>query len=57
MICLNSAAMPNCGGEPKIIAAILETQVMERILENLGLPGTGLLSWEPISRSACLRAG
>jgi hypothetical protein len=29
---------PNCGGELKIIAAILETTVIERIIEHLGLP-------------------
>lgn len=29
---------PNCGGELKIIAAILETTVIERTLEHLGLP-------------------
>ena len=29
---------PNCGGELKVIAAILETAVIERILEHLGLP-------------------
>jgi hypothetical protein len=29
---------PNCGGELKIIAAILEPAVIERILEHLGLP-------------------
>jgi hypothetical protein len=28
----------NCGGEQKIISAILETAVIERILEHLGLP-------------------
>lgn len=38
---------PNCGGELKIIAAILESAVIERILTHLGLqaraatPGTG----------------
>jgi hypothetical protein len=39
---------PNCGGELKIIAAILETAVIERILEHLGLSPTGLLRWDPI---------
>jgi hypothetical protein len=29
---------PNCGGEPKLIAAILQTALIERILEHLGLP-------------------
>jgi hypothetical protein len=29
---------PNCGGELKIIAAILDTTVIERILEHPGLP-------------------
>ena len=29
---------PNCGGELKVIAVILETQVIERIVEHLGLP-------------------
>jgi hypothetical protein len=29
---------PRCGGELKIIAAILEKSVIERILEHLGLP-------------------
>jgi hypothetical protein len=29
---------PNCGGELKIIAAILEMALIERILEHLGLP-------------------
>ncbi len=28
---------PNCGGELKIIAAILEAPVIERILTHLGL--------------------
>ena len=28
---------PNCGGELKIIAAILETPVIEKILTHLGL--------------------
>ncbi|MDP1899454.1 MAG: transposase [Rubrivivax sp.] len=28
---------PNCGGEPKIIAAILEQPVIEKILTHLGL--------------------
>jgi len=28
---------PNCGGQPKIIAAILESAVIERILTHLGL--------------------
>ena len=28
---------PNCGGELKIIAAILESAVIERILTHLGL--------------------
>jgi hypothetical protein len=30
---------PNCGGEPKIIAAILEQPVIEKILRHLGLQG------------------
>jgi hypothetical protein len=29
---------PNCGGELKIIAAILETPVIERILNRPGVP-------------------
>ena len=29
---------PTCGGDLKTIAAILETPVIERILEHLGLP-------------------
>lgn len=29
---------PNCGGELKIIAAVLEKSVIERILEHLWLP-------------------
>ena len=29
---------PNCGGELKIIAAILKSAVIERILTPLGLP-------------------
>jgi hypothetical protein len=29
---------PNCGGQLKIIAAIVETALIERILEHLGLP-------------------
>jgi len=28
---------PNCGGEAKIIAAILERPVIEKILKHLGL--------------------
>ena len=29
---------PNCGGELKIIAAILEAPIIEKILTHLGLP-------------------
>lgn len=29
---------PNCGGELKIVTASLETAVIERILEYIGLP-------------------
>ena len=29
---------PNCGGELKVIAAILDRAVIERILDHLGLP-------------------
>ena len=29
---------PNCGGQLKIIAAILERPVIEKILTHLGLP-------------------
>lgn len=34
---LDLAHCPNCGGELKIIAAILETPVIEKILTHLGL--------------------
>ena len=33
---------PNCGGELKIIAAILETPVIEKILTHLGLQARAL---------------
>jgi hypothetical protein len=33
------AHCPNCGGELKIIAAILEQPVIEKILTHLGLQG------------------
>ncbi len=32
---------PNCGGELKIIAAILEAPVIEKILAHLGLQARG----------------
>jgi hypothetical protein len=32
---------PNCGGELKIIAAILEQPVIEKILTHLGAAGAG----------------
>lgn len=35
--CANMAHCPNCGGELKTIAAILEQPVMEKILSQLGL--------------------
>jgi len=31
------AHCPNCGGQLKIIAAILETAVIERVITHLGL--------------------
>jgi hypothetical protein len=34
---LDPEPSPNCGGEPKIIAAILEQPVIEKILMHLGL--------------------
>jgi hypothetical protein len=34
---LNLEQCPNCGGKQKIIAAILEVPVIERILTQLGL--------------------
>ena len=34
---IDMALCPNCGGELKIIAAILEQQVIEKILTHLGL--------------------
>jgi hypothetical protein len=34
---LNLEHCPNCGGELKIIAAILETPVIDKILTHLGL--------------------
>ena len=35
------AHCPNCGGQLKIIAAILESAVIERILTHLGLQAPG----------------
>ena len=34
---IDTAHCPNCGGELKIIAAILEQPVIEKILTHLGL--------------------
>jgi hypothetical protein len=34
---LNQSYFPNCGGELKTIAAILESAVIKRILTHLGL--------------------
>jgi len=39
---------PNCGGELKIIAAILEAPVIERILTHLGLSARGLSPASPL---------
>jgi len=36
---IDMAHCPNCGGELKIIAAILEQPVIEKILTHLGLQG------------------
>jgi hypothetical protein len=35
---IDTGHCPNCGGELKIMAAILETPVIERILKHFGLP-------------------
>ena len=52
---LDQEHCPNCGGELKIIAAILEQPVIEKILTHLGLQGS-LVSdsqdsrvWAPLS--------
>ena len=41
---------PNCGGELKVIAAILEQPVIERILTHLGLQPTRSRSPPPVGR-------
>ena len=47
---------PNCGGELKIIAAILEAPVIERILTHLGLqaraPPRAPARWQTLLRAA-----
>jgi hypothetical protein len=42
---------PNCGGELKIIAAILEPPVIEKILTHLGLQARAP-PWAPARRQA-----
>ncbi len=41
---------PNCGGEPKIIAAILEQPVIEKILTHLGLQARAPPRRQPAAR-------
>ena len=51
---IDMAHCPNCGGELKIIAAILEQSVIEKILTHLGLQARGpgrRHARPPVSRS------
>ena len=41
---------PNCGGELKIMAAILEAPVIEKILMHLGLQAGHRLAHQPVAR-------
>lgn len=46
---------PNCGGDLKVIAAILETAVIERIRDHFGLPARAPPRWPahaPIPQAA-----
>ena len=41
---------PNCGGVLKVIAAILEKLVIEKVLNHLGLQARAMLGRRPVAR-------